>query len=165
MSDFRAPSAIVNSLLQEQQRALKQRRHWRIFLFAFIFILALSTVILILSALRTSVIFFYGPSEAFAQNFSQGARLRLGGLVVSGSLVHEANQQVRFHVTDGQKTIPVKYIGFLPDLFREGQGVVIEGSWENDHVRAAQVLAKHDEKYMPPEVANILKKEGHWKTS
>ena len=94
-----------------------------------------------------------------------GTRIRLGGLVKPGSISRDNNLMVRFEVTDGSKAIPVTYQGILPDLFREGQGIVAEGSLDNSGVfRADNVLAKHDETYMPKEVADALKKQGHWKT-
>ena len=93
-----------------------------------------------------------------------GARIRLGGLVKEGSVVRGDNLQVRFEVTDGKSTIPVAYQGLLPDLFREGQGVVTEGALDAAGTfKADSVLAKHDENYMPKEVADALKKQGHWK--
>ncbi len=165
MADHLSDSLPISSLLALQQRALRKRRQWRIFFLSMILLLASGTIFLILSALKTSIIFFYGPSEALAKNFSQGTPLRLGGLVAIGSVTHEDGQRVRFHITDGNQMVPVEYTGFLPDLFREGQGVVVEGRWENAHVVANQVLAKHDERYMPPEVADVLKKEGRWKAS
>jgi cytochrome c-type biogenesis protein CcmE len=90
--------------------------------------------------------------------------VRIGGLVEAGSVVREANgRTVDFRVTDGSNAVPVTYTGLLPDLFREGQGVVAEGALAKDGVfRADSVLAKHDEKYMPPEVAEALKRSGHW---
>jgi cytochrome c-type biogenesis protein CcmE len=91
-------------------------------------------------------------------------RVRLGGLVETGSVVHGENLNVRFRVTDGNRAIAVAYQGILPDLFREGQGVVAEGTLDAGGVfRADTVLAKHDERYMPKEVADALKKQGHWK--
>src|SRR3979409_2576211 len=93
-----------------------------------------------------------------------GKRFRLGGLVQSGSLVRGENLTVSFRVADGSATLPVSYKGILPDRFREGQGVVAEGALDSSGVfRADTVLAKHDENYMPKEVADALKKEGHWK--
>ncbi len=93
-----------------------------------------------------------------------GKRFRLGGLVSQGSLVHGDNLAVRFQVSDGSATLPVSYKGILPDLFREGQGVVAEGALDASGVfRADTVLAKHDETYMPKDVADALKKQGHWK--
>jgi cytochrome c-type biogenesis protein CcmE len=93
-----------------------------------------------------------------------GARIRLGGLVAAGSVVRGDNLNVRFTVTDGKSEMPVTYHGILPDLFREGQGVVTEGVLGTDGVFTADnVLAKHDERYMPKEVADALKRSGHWK--
>lgn len=117
---------------------------------------------LVMFALRDNIVFFYGPSE-LAQKATPGARLRLGGLVKTGSLQREGNQTVRFVVTDMKQDVAVSYTGLLPDLFREGQGVVAEGAIGEDHVfRADSVLAKHDERYMPREVADALKKQGVW---
>ena len=93
-----------------------------------------------------------------------GTRIRLGGLVAPGSVSRGDPLSVRFEVTDGNQAIPVTYQGILPDLFREGQGVVAEGTLDNSGVfKADNVLAKHDETYMPKEVADALKKQGHWK--
>lgn len=118
---------------------------------------------LVLYAMSGSIVFFYSPSDVVAMHESPGKRFRLGGLVEKGSVVRDAGTTVRFVVTDGAKTLPVTYTGVLPDLFREGQGVVAEGILEPDGVfHADSVLAKHDEKYMPPEVAAKLKKQGVW---
>ncbi len=93
-----------------------------------------------------------------------GARIRLGGLVANGSVMRGDALSVRFEVTDGNRSIPVTFQGILPDLFREGQGVVAEGSLDGSGVfKADNVLAKHDERYMPKDVADALKKQGHWK--
>ncbi len=101
-----------------------------------------------------------------AQKATPGARLRLGGLVKQGSLQREEGQTVRFTVTDMKQDVEVTYTGLLPDLFREGQGVVAEGALGSDHVfRADSVLAKHDERYMPRDVADALKKQGVWQES
>ena len=100
-----------------------------------------------------------------SRHLAPGSRIRLGGLVQPGSLKRGDNLAVRFEVTDGNKSVPVSYIGILPDLFREGQGVVTEGALDTAGTfRADSVLAKHDETYMPKEVADALKKQGHWKT-
>ena len=120
---------------------------------------------LVLFALKDSIVFFNSPTDIVEKHVAPGARIRLGGLVKPGSLVRGDNLQVRFDVTDGNKTVPVSYTGILPDLFREGQGVVTEGALDAvGHFKADSVLAKHDENYMPKEVAEALKKQGHWKT-
>ena len=119
---------------------------------------------LVLNALRDSIVFFSTPSMVAEQHVVPGKRFRLGGLVQPGSLVRGDNLSVRFEVADGNAKLPVTYEGILPDLFREGQGVVAEGALDPSGVfRADTVLAKHDENYMPKEVADALKKQGHWK--
>jgi cytochrome c-type biogenesis protein CcmE len=119
---------------------------------------------LVLYAMRDSIVFFYSPSEVADMKIAPGQRFRLGGLVETGSLVHGEGTTVRFVVVDRTKTLPVTYTGVLPDLFREGQGVVAEGTLEPDGLfHADTVLAKHDENYMPPEVAKKLKAQGVWR--
>ncbi|MDA9435659.1 cytochrome c maturation protein CcmE [Bradyrhizobium sp. CCBAU 51627] len=119
---------------------------------------------LILFALRDSIVFFYGPSELAAKAPPPGTRLRIGGLVKRGSLTHEGSSTVIFAVTDLKRDVEVSYTGLLPDLFREGQGVVAEGTVEGpSRFHADTVLAKHDERYMPKEVADKLKQEGTWR--
>ncbi len=119
---------------------------------------------LVLNALRDSIVFFSTPEAVAEKHIPPGKRFRLGGLVERGSLVHGSQLDVTFKVTDGSATLPVAYHGILPDLFREGQGVVSEGALDSSGVfRADTVLAKHDETYMPKDVADALKKQGHWK--
>jgi cytochrome c-type biogenesis protein CcmE len=119
---------------------------------------------LVLFAMRDSIVFFYTPSEMVDKHISPGTRVRLGGLVEQGSLVKGADGQVTFTVTDMTKTMKVNFKGLLPDLFREGQGVVAEGSATADGAFAADsVLAKHDEKYMPKEIVDKLKAQGVWR--
>ena len=126
-------------------------------------VLAVAAV-LVLSALKDSIVFFNSPSDVVDKRIQPGARIRLGGLVKPGSLERGDNLTVRFEVTDGNRALPVTYTGILPDLFREGQGVVAEGALDGAGLfRADSVLAKHDENYMPKEVADALKKQGHWK--
>ena len=120
---------------------------------------------LVLIALRDSIVFFNSPTDVTEKHVAPGTRIRLGGLVKSGSLVRGENLAVRFAVTDGNREIAVSYAGVLPDLFREGQGVVAEGTLDGGLFRADTILAKHDETYMPREVADALKKQGHWKDS
>ena len=118
---------------------------------------------LVLTAFEDSLVFFYSPSEAMAKPLGPERRFRLGGLVEPDSVARQADGlTINFRITDGMSTIPVTYSGILPDLFREGQGVVAEGTLSQGVFNAKTVLAKHDEKYMPPEVADALKKSGHW---
>lgn len=117
---------------------------------------------LVLTALNDTIVFFRTPTEVAQKQVAPGTRMRLGGLVEAGSLVKQGTS-VRFVVTDGNSHVTVAYTGMLPDLFREGQGVVAEGMLKPDGLFAADtVLAKHDERYMPREVADTLKKSGHW---
>jgi cytochrome c-type biogenesis protein CcmE len=119
---------------------------------------------LVLSALKDSIVFFNSPTDVVEKHIAPGTRIRLGGLVKMGSVQRGDNLAVRFEVTDGKSAIAVNYQGILPDLFREGQGVITEGTLEpGGAFKADSVLAKHDEKYMPKEVADALKKSGHWK--
>ncbi len=118
---------------------------------------------LVLSALKTEVTFFMSPSEVLKDLPKPGTRFRLGGLVETGTYRKGTGTVSTFRLSDGAKSLPVSYNGILPDLFKEGQGAVAEGELMPDGVFAADtVLAKHDEKYMPPEVAAALKKSGHW---
>ena len=119
--------------------------------------------VLVLSALRDSIVFFNSPTDVAEKHISPGTRMRIGGLVKPGSIERGDNLLVRFAVTDGKTDIRVRYNGIVPDLFREGQGVVAEGKLESDKTLAADtVLAKHDERYMPREVVEALKKSGRW---
>jgi cytochrome c-type biogenesis protein CcmE len=140
------------------------RKQRRIVLIASSLGVLLVAVLLVLSALKDSIVFFNTPTDVAEKHVAPGARIRLGGLVANGSVTHGDALSVRFEVTDGNRTIPVVFQGILPDLFREGQGVVAEGSLDGSGVfKADNVLAKHDERYMPKDVADALKKQGHWK--
>ena len=117
---------------------------------------------LMLFALRDNIVFFYTPSELAKKQTASGARLRIGGLVKEGTVVRNG-QDVNFTVTDKTSDLTVSYTGLLPDLFREGQGVVVDGVLQpSGGFRADSVLAKHDERYMPRDVADALKKQGVW---
>src|SRR5437660_6278817 len=119
---------------------------------------------LVLNAMRDSIVFFSTPTMVAEKHVLPGRRFRLGGLVQPGTLKRGDNLAVTFEVADGGAKLPVAYTGLLPDLFREGQGVVAEGALDATGVfRADTVLAKHDETYMPKDVADALKKQGHWK--
>ncbi len=121
-------------------------------------------VFLVLFALRDTIVFFHTPKEVAEKHIPAGRRIRLGGLVAEGSLKRGAGTTVEFTITDTVKSIPVRYIGILPDLFREGQGVVAEGKLDaSGRFLADTVLAKHDETYMPPQVAKALKEQGLWR--
>ena len=119
---------------------------------------------LVLTAFEDNLVFFYSPTDIGEKGIPEGRRFRLGGLVEEDSVRKtDGGLTVAFRVTDLSNAIPVTYKGILPDLFREGQGVVAEGVLNQDGVfEAAEVLAKHDENYMPPEVAEALKKSGYW---
>lgn len=118
---------------------------------------------LVLFALEDNLVFFHSPSDVVEKSVAAGQRIRLGGLVEDGS-VERGDGTVSFKITDMKTAIPVRFAGIVPDLFREGQGVVADGQLDaNGNFIASEVLAKHDEKYMPPEVADALKRAGHWK--
>lgn len=120
---------------------------------------------LVFSALGDSLTFFYGPSDLLARPDAAAHRVRLGGLVEPGSVSRDGTI-ARFVVTDGTSSLQVRYAGVLPDLFREGQGVVAEGRLTPEGGFVAEtVLAKHDEKYMPPDVAAVLKQNGEWRAA
>lgn len=138
------------------------RKQRRLTLIALGLVMLGASAALVLNALRDSVVFFFSPSEAIAKQIEPAKRFRLGGLVEAGSFKREG-MDAHFVVTDTKTSIPVRYHGVLPDLFREGQGVIAEGKLGPDGVFTADtVLAKHDENYMPREVADALKKQGHW---
>ncbi len=121
-------------------------------------------VAIIATSLRDTIVFFYTPSDVAEKGISTDTRFRLGGLVKEGSVVRGQGTTVSFAITDTAQTLQVKFTGNLPDLFREGQGVVTEGKLDGTGTFIADnVLAKHDENYMPKEVADSLKKQGLWK--
>ena len=118
---------------------------------------------LVLNAFQSNLVFFFTPTQVAANEAPRDRAFRVGGLVEAGSVVRDKDAlTVRFKVTDTARTIPVVYTGILPDLFREGKGVVAQGRLGADGTfKASEVLAKHDENYMPPEAADALKKAGH----
>jgi cytochrome c-type biogenesis protein CcmE len=142
----------------------KKRRMWMLLLGG----LGLgSATALAMTAFQDNLVFFLAPSEIAAKHPGPERAFRLGGLVEAGSVRKsvsaEGRPEARFTVTDGPAAVPVVYVGVLPDLFREGQGVVTMGKLGADGTfRASEVLARHDETYMPPEVADALKRTGHW---
>ena len=138
-----------------------KRKHKRLTFIVLGMGLLAAAAALMLSAFEDNIVFFYSPTEVLDQKLGADRRVRIGGLVEDGS-VEKAGTEVKFRVTDLAAAIPVTYTGILPDLFREGQGVVAEGRFVDGVFRADEVLAKHDETYMPPEVAEALKKSGRW---
>ena len=144
------------------------RKRRRLYL-VLLFVIGVGTATgLTLSAFRDNLVFFYSPTDLVEKHVPPGRTVRIGGLVEQGSVVREAaagskSVEIRFKVTDLNHDVLVVYSGIIPDLFREGQGVVANGKLGADGVfHASELLAKHDEKYMPPEVAAALKKSGHW---
>ena len=139
---------------------MKPRRKRLAWIVAGVAVLA-TAVGLVLYALSSNIVFFFTPSQVAANEAPQGRAFRVGGLVEDGS-VRRNGLDVSFRITDNARTIPVVYRGTLPDLFKEGKGVVAQGAVGPDGVfKASEVLAKHDENYMPPEAAEALKKAGH----
>ena len=129
-----------------------------------VLILGLATK-LILMALEDNIVYFYTPNdliEKFGDTQNIQNKMRIGGLVLESSIKKEGEKTI-FIITDRKKEVKVVFDGSLPDLFREGQGIVAEGIFKNNNFIASEVLAKHDENYMPPEVANALKKNNVWK--
>lgn len=139
---------------------LKKRRRVQVIVLAFV-ALAISTG-LIGYAMRDGINFFRSPSEVLAEPPAETELFRIGGLVEVGSLVRGEGETISFNVTDGGAVVPVTYTGILPDLFEEGQGMVGQGRYINGTFEAVEILAKHDETYMPKEVVDVLKEQGVW---
>ena len=145
------------------RRGLKRKNRRLIFLSTAMAGLGLAAALVFL-AFDENLVFFFTPSDLSERNFSQEQRLRVGGLVEEGSVMKSnEGMSVSFRVTDGGASLPVEFNGILPDLFREGQGVVAEGYLINRLFIADEVLAKHDENYMPREVAEKLRENGQWR--
>ena len=139
-----------------------KRKHKRLTFVLVALLLLGGAAALVLSAFEENIVFFQSPSDVAAGKISDDRRFRLGGLVEEGSVDKSAGETVTFRITDTANTVRVSYTGILPDLFREGQGVVCEGRIQGGVFVADEVLAKHDENYMPPEVADAIKKSGQW---
>lgn len=143
---------------------MNPRKRRRLYFAAALVVAGAGGAVLVLGALKDNVLYFYSPSDVTTKHVSPGVNFRIGGLVEKGSVSHGAHADVRFVVTDGRASVPVEFHGVLPDLFREGQGIVAMGAMDNGGTfDASEVLAKHDEKYMPPEVVDALKRSGRWK--
>ena len=139
-------------------------RHRKLLLIALAVAAIGGAAMLVLNAFQSNMVFFFSPSQVADKSAPQGREFRIGGMVQEGSLEKSGSDlNVRFVVTDFAHSVPVTYTGLLPDLFKEGKGVVAQGKLGNDGVfHADQVLAKHDENYMPREVADSLKQQGVW---
>ena len=142
-------------------KSLKKQRRIQVILITFIS-LALATA-LIGYAMRDGINFFRSPSEVLQQPPNKNETFRIGGLVKDGSLVRGSGTVIYFIVTDGDKSVPVEYSGILPDLFAEGQGMIATGNYIGGKFIASEILAKHDENYMPKEVLDTLKEQGLYK--
>ncbi len=138
------------------------RKTRRIQMMVFGAVLLGASALLVSFAFRDAIVFFFSPTELMAEPRHPDQLLRVGGLVVTGTLVRGESETATFDVTDGNGTVPVSYTGVLPDLFAEGQGVVAEGYLRDGVFTATEVLAKHDENYIPKEVVDALKEQGHW---
>jgi cytochrome c-type biogenesis protein CcmE len=137
-------------------------KHKRLWYLCLIVLFLGGATLIVLTILNDHLLFFMTPTDVLAKQPKKP--IRLGGLVVEGSLHrHDENLLITFQVTDDKDTIPVSYKGIIPDLFREGQGVVAEGVWKDGIFQATHLLAKHDEKYMPREIAEALKVNGQWR--
>jgi cytochrome c-type biogenesis protein CcmE len=142
---------------------VRLRKQQRLILVVVALVLLGGATGLVLAALSDSVAFFASPSDVTGGKLEVDRRFRLGGLVVPGSVEQQADGAVRFRLTDEANEVTVSYRGILPDLFREGQGIVAQGTLgPGGEFLASEVLAKHDENYMPPEVADALKRAGRW---
>ena len=139
-----------------------KRKNKRLTFVGVALVLLAGAAALVLSAFEDNIVFFMSPTDIAANKVSENQRFRLGGLVEEGSVDRSGGETVTFNVTDITNSVAVTYTGILPDLFREAQGVVAEGRLKNGVFVADEVLAKHDETYMPPEVADALKKSGQW---
>ncbi len=140
-------------------------KHQRLLFIVISMVFLCAGTLLTMSAFRDNLVFFYSPSDLkkLTQNISNEKIIRIGGLIKVGSIEHKGTDSINFVITDGNADIKVSYSGMLPNLFREGQGCIAEGNMTSDTEFVAQkILAKHDEKYMPKEVVDALKRSGNW---
>lgn len=155
----------VFSKLSAHFRGLPAKRQRLLFVFAAV-VSCMVGVQLVLTVFRDNIVFFYTPLELQAHTQAKGRLVRLGGLVETGSLKKTGPDSIAFTATDGQARMQVAYSGMLPTLFREGQGMIAEGVLAEDgRFQAKRILAKHDERYMPKEVAERLKRSGYWRST
>jgi cytochrome c-type biogenesis protein CcmE len=138
-------------------------KHQRLAFLSIGFLLLAAATALVLTAFQENLVFFHSPTDLQTKVIKPEQRLRVGGLVVKGSVIKMADANIKFTLTDLANSVEVNFRDILPDLFREGQGIVAEGHFRNGVFQASEVLAKHDENYMPAEVADAIKKSGQWK--
>jgi len=143
---------------------MNPRKRRRLAFAAALLVAGAGAAALIVYALQDNVLYFYSPTDVAQKHIRPGVAFRIGGLVEKKSVHHGRGAEISFVVTDGRTRVPVDYAGVLPALFREGQGVVAMGALnETGTFAASEILAKHDERYMPPEVVDALKRSGRWK--
>jgi len=143
---------------------MNPRKRRRLAFAAALIVAGAGAAALIVYALQDNVLYFYSPTDVAQKHIRPGVAFRIGGLVEKQSVHHGRGAAISFMVTDGRTRVPVDYAGVLPALFREGQGVVAMGALnETGTFAASEILAKHDERYMPPEVVDALKRSGRWK--
>ena len=124
---------------------------------------AIAATLLVLTAMKDSIVYFHSPTDVMERGQVVGKTIRVGGIVAPESYIKGEGETIAFDVTDMEATISVKFTGIVPALFREGQGVIAEGAFDDQGIfQAKTILAKHDENYMPKEVADALKEAGHW---
>lgn len=143
---------------------MNQRKRRRLAFAAALIVASAGGAALVVTALQDNILYFYSPSDLAMKHIAPGVAFRVGGLVLKHSVRHGPGATVHFTVTDGKASVPVEYTGVLPDLFHEERGVIAAGALTQAGVfDASEVLAKHDERYMPPDVVDALKRAGRWK--
>ena len=154
---------VSKGVIARQEPWIMTRKQRRLTLIGAALAMIAAALSLVSLAMRDTIVFFHTPSEVRSMGVTPGTRFRLGGLVEEASIQRGPDQVIAFRIEDASEVVDVRYRGLLPDLFREGQGVVAEGMLDPGGIfQADTVLAKHDENYMPREVADALKGQGHW---
>lgn len=138
-------------------------KHQRLLFVLISMVFLIAATLFAMSAFRENLVFFYSPTDLSQKSLSPEQNIRVGGLVKEGSITRGEGDNIRFILSDGRNEVVVSYAGLLPNLFREGQGCIAEGNMRQGELVAQKILAKHDEKYMPKEVVDALKKSGEWR--
>ena len=140
------------------------RRFQKLIFLLLTLVFLFSAIMLVLFNVKNNIVFFFTPTELIEEKILYKNKIRIGGLVKENSIKYNTNtNKINFYITDNQNEIEVNYVGILPDLFKEGSGVVVEGKLKNNLLNAKRVFAKHDENYMPKNIAEQIKKSGNWK--